>query len=78
MKEKDAKKKKGFTSPRKDYEREKERTRRTREPSKANGRLDETETTEYKDAEGRESLSERTVVATLHGVYQSLKIWRLR
>lgn len=44
--------------PRKDYEREKERMRRTRESSEANGRLDDTETTEYKDAEGRESLSE--------------------
>lgn len=75
MKEKDAKK---DPRPRKDYEREKERTRRTREPSEANGRLDETETTEYKDAEGRESFSERTVVATLHGVYRSLEIWRLR
>lgn len=31
-----------------------------------------------KDTEGRESLSERTVVATLHGVYRSLEIWRLR
>jgi len=42
---------------RKDYEREKERTRRTREPGEANGRLDETETTEYKDR--RKGVSQR-------------------
>lgn len=53
MKERNTKK---DLRPRKDYEREKERTRRTREPGEANERFDETETTGYKN-KGQEEKS---------------------